>query len=486
MLVVAILLLLCVLGSKVAGRVGVPALLLFLVLGMLAGSEGPGGIAFDDPWLAQSLGVVALTCILFAGGLDTHWPSVRPVLWRAGVLSTLGVALTALLVGWFATVVLGFSWLQGLLLGAILSSTDVAAVFGVLRSKSIALKGRLKPLLELESGSNDPMAIFLTMGFTRLLVEPDAHLIDLVPMFGLQMVLGAALGYGMGRGMVALVNVLRLEYEGLYPVLTVALMLLTYAASAALGGNGFLAVYVAGLVMGNRTFVHKKSLTHFHNGLAWLMQITMFFTLGLQVFPSHLVLVAAGSLLVAVFLMCVARPVGVFASLLMSTFTVREQLMIAWVGLRGAAPIILATFPMLAGEPQAATIFNVVFFTVLTSVLLQGTSLPRVAKWLGVDAPLVETPRFPLDFEPIGRTNGELVDIAIPRHAVAVGRRIMKLGLPQGTLIVLLRRHDEYLIPSGQTVLEVGDTLLVLADKHDLATVRALLAAPVSSEPHTG
>jgi cell volume regulation protein A len=395
------------------------------------------------------------------------------------------VALTALLVGWFATVVLGFSWLQGLLLGAILSSTDAAAVFGVLRSRSMALKGHLKPLLELESGSNDPMAIFLTIGFTRLLVEPDAQLLDLVPMFCLQMALGAALGYGMGQGLVALVNVVRLEYEGLYPVLTVALMLLTYGASAALSGNGFLAVYVAGLVMGNRPFAHKKSLTHFHNGLAWLMQITMFFTLGRQVFPSHLVPVAAGSMLVAAFLMGVARPVGVFASLLMSAFTVREQLMVAWVGLRGAAPIILATFPMLAGEPQAATIFTVVFFTVLTSVLLQGTSLSLLARWLGVDAPLVETSRFPLDFEPTGRTNSDLVDITLPRNAAAVGSRIMELGLPQGTLIVLLSRNATLLIPSGRTVLEAGDTLLVLADKHDLDAVRALLAAPASSDPHT-
>jgi cell volume regulation protein A len=374
--------------------------------------------------------------------------------------------------------------LQGLLLGAILSSTDAAAVFGVLRSKSIALKGRLKPLLELESGSNDPMAIFLTIGFTRLLVEPDAQLTDLVPMFCLQMALGAALGYGMGRGMVALVNGLRLEYEGLYPVLTMALMLLTYGVSATLGGNGFLAVYLAGLVMGNRAFVHKKSLTHFHNGLAWLMQITMFFTLGLQVFPSHLVPVAAGSLLVAGFLMFVARPVGVFVALLMSGFTVREQLMVAWVGLRGAAPIILATFPMLAGEPQAETIFNVVFFTVLTSVLLQGTSLPRVARWLGVDAPLVETFWSPLDFESIRGINSDLVDITLPPTATTVGRRIMELGLPQGTLIVLLSRHDDYVIPSGQTVLEAGDTLLVLVAKHDLDAVRALLTAPTSSEPH--
>jgi cell volume regulation protein A len=480
---VAALLFCSVLGSKASGRLGVPSLVFFLMLGMLAGSEGPGGIAFDDPWLAQSLGVVALICILFAGGLDTSWEQARPMVWPALALSTLGVSLTALSVGWFATAILGFSWLEGLLLGAIVSSTDAAAVFGVLSSRSIALTGGLKPLLELESGSNDPMAIFLTLGLTRLLVDPSAHLVDLVPTFFLQMALGAVVGYGMGWGIVVLVNGLRLEYEGLYPVLTVALVLFTYGATAALGGNGFLAVYLAGLVMGNRTFIHKRSLIHFHNGLAWLMQIAMFFTLGLLVFPSHLVPVAAVSLLVAVFLMFVARPVGVFLTLLPTNLRWREQLMVAWVGLRGAVPIILATFPRLAGVPQAEMIFNVVFFIVLTSVLLQGTSLPLVAKWLGVDAPVAERPRYPLDFEPTGRMPSDLVEIAIPPGAAIGGKRILEVGLPPGALIVLLSRHEEFLVPNGGTVLEAGDTLLVLVDKGKLTEVRTLLEAVQPSTP---
>jgi cell volume regulation protein A len=281
----------------------------------------------------------------------------------------------------------------------------------------------------------------------------------------------------MGLAMVALINVVRLEYEGLYPVFTVALVLLTYGASAVIGGNGFLAVYIAGLVMGNRSFIHKKSLRHFHNGLAWLMQITMFFTLGLLVFPSRLVPVAGVSFLVAAFLMFVARPVSVLAILLPTSFSLREQLMIAWVGLRGAVPIILATFPLLAGIPQAERIFDVVFFTVLTSVLLQGTSLSRVASWLGVDAPLVETLRSPLDFEPVGLMNSDLVEIAIPPKAAVVGKQIVELGLPPGALIVLLSRNGEFLIPSGGTVLDVGDRLLVLAETRELAAVRALMEA---------
>ncbi len=483
LLAAALLLGLSVLASKASSRLGVPALLLFLLLGMLAGSDGPGGIEFDDAWLAQSLGVVALVFILFAGGLDTRWEQVRSVIWPAFVLSTLGVALTALLTGWFATVVVGFSWLEGLLLGAIVSSTDAAAVFGVLSSKRISLKGRLKPLLELESGSNDPMAIFLTMGLTQLLVEPEPRVIDLVPMFFLQMTLGAALGYGMGRLMTTLVNSLRLEYEGLYPVLTTAFVLLSYGAGTIAGGNGFLAAYLAGLVMGNYPFIHKRSLMHFHNGLAWLMQITMFFTLGLLVFPSRLVPVAGVSLLIAVFLMFIARPVVVFVTLLPTALTWREQLMVSWVGLRGAVPIILATFPMLAGVPQAEMMFNVVFFTVLTSVLLQGTSLPVVAKWLGVDAPLPEKPLYPLDFVPTGHENSDLVEISVPSNGAAAGKQIVELGLPPGALIVLVNRADEFLVPSGGTVLEAGDKLLVLTDKGELSSIRAQLEAEQLPDP---
>ncbi|MCC2626510.1 MAG: putative Potassium/proton antiporter, partial [Thermomicrobiales bacterium] len=286
LLAAAGLLLLSVIASKAFGRMGIPALLLFLGIGMLAGSDGPGGIHFDNPWLAQSLGVVALTFILFAGGMDTEWASVRRVLGIGISLSTVGVAVTAGLVGWFATTALNMSWFEGLLIGAIVSSTDAAAVFAVMRSRYVGLRGPLKPLLELESGSNDPMAVFLTIGLISLITGQSSSPLDLVPMFIRQMVLGATIGYGIGKLMVLLINRLRLEYEGLYPVLTLSLVLLTYSGSAWLGGNGFLAVYIAGLMMGNSQFVHKRSLTRFHDGLAWLMQITMFLALGLQVFPT--------------------------------------------------------------------------------------------------------------------------------------------------------------------------------------------------------
>src|SRR6185295_1976295 len=341
--------------------------LLFIVLGMLAGSDGPGGIPFDDAHLAQSLGVVALALILFSGGLDTEWASVRPVLGKGLALSTVGVLITAILVGLFAKVVLGFSLLEGVLLGAIVSATDAAAVFSVLRARSVGIKGHVRPLLELESGSNDPMAVFLTTGLIGIMTHPGESVFSLIPMFIQQMALGAALGYAMGKLIVLTINRLALEFEGLYPVLTLSLILLTYGAVAALGGNGFLSVYIAGLIMGKNDFIHKRSVTRFHDGLAWLMQIAMFLALGLLVFPSHLLPIVGLGLLSSLFLMLIARPVSVLVTLAFSRMGLNEKLMISWVGLRGAVPIVLATFPLLAGMPKSEIIFDLVFFIVLTS-----------------------------------------------------------------------------------------------------------------------
>lgn len=479
--IAAILVILSVVASKASSRLGVPALILFLVIGMLAGSEGPGGIAFEDFRLAQTVGVVALIFILFSGGLDTDWQSVRPVLWQGLTLATVGVLITALTLGWFATLVFGFSLLEGALLGAIVSSTDAAAVFAVLRSRGAGLKGRLAPLIELESGSNDPMAVFLTTGLITLLLNPAASIVDLIPMFVLQMSLGAAMGVGMGRGMTLLINRARLEYDGLYPVLLLALVLLTYGATAAIGGNGFLAVYLAGLVMGNRDFVHKRSLMRFHDGLAWLMQIAMFLTLGLLVFPSRLVPVMGIGLLIAMFLMLIARPIAVFICLAPSRMSRAEKTMVAWVGLRGAVPIILATFPLLAGIPQADAIFHLVFFIVLTSVLLQGTSLPVVARWLGVAAPVA--PRhYPAEYVPAVNLSSQVVEVAIPPDSPIVGRSIMELALPKGALVVLINRDGDSIVPNGSTVIQPRDTLLVLADRESLAALETIVAtAPATA-----
>ena len=471
----SVLLLLSVIASKASGRLGVPVLLLFLIIGMLAGSDGPGGIHFDNPWLAQSLGVVALVFILFAGGMDTEWANVRSQLGRGVMLSTLGVAITAGLVALFATTVLGMSWPEGLLIGAIVSSTDAAAVFAVMRSRYVSLRHPLKPLLELESGSNDPMAVFLTIGMISLITGASSSVTDLVPMFIRQMVLGAAIGYGTGKLMVMMINRLRLEYDGLYPVLTLSLVLLTYSASAWLGGNGFLAVYLAGLMMGNSDFIHKRSLLRFHDGLAWLMQIAMFLTLGLQVFPTQLVPIAGTGLLLALFLMVGARPVAVFLTLAPTSLTLREKTMVAWVGLRGAVPVILATFPLLAGVPQAHMIFNLVFFIVLMSVLLQGTSIPLVARWLRVDEPLQSR----VDASPVwdapSSLKSGLMEVTIPEASAAAGKRLLDLGLPKRTFVILVGRNGFCFVPDGSTVLEAGDSLLVFTDQASSLKLRALL-----------
>lgn len=474
LLTVSVLLVLAVVASKTSGRLGVPALLVFLIIGMLAGSEGPGGIHFDDPKAAQAVGVIALACILFAGGLDTEWRAVRPQAWRGLSLSTVGVAATTGALGGFLHHALGYTWLEGLLLGAIVSSTDAAAVFAVLRSRNVSLQGGLKPLLELESGSNDPMAVFLTIAAIHLTQEPSASLGDVVRMFGVQMPLGAVLGYGIGKGMVVLVNRIRLEYEGLYPVMTLALVLFAYSAATQIGGNGFLTVYVAGLVMGSGDFIHKRSLVRFHDGLAWLMQITMFVTLGLLVFPSRLLSVTDDGLLMAGFLMLVARPVGVFLSLFFAGMGLKEKAFVAWVGLRGAVPIVLATFPLVAGVPRADHFFNLVFFVVLASVLLQGTSIPSVARWLGLDAPL-DQGRALLGTLMTGGLREDLVEMRLPDSSPAAGKQLVDLGCPEGTLVALMRRGGETIVPTGATVLRAGDTVLLVGNREGIDQMRTIL-----------
>jgi len=469
----SILLLASVLASKVSDRFGVPALLVFLILGMLAGSDGPGGIYFDDPALAQFIGVIALILILFSGGLGTKWDRVRPVVKEGLLLSTLGVSITALAVGLFASLLLGLSLVEGLLFGSILSSTDAAAVFSVLRSRGVSLKGRLKPLLELESGSNDPMAVFLTVGLIRLLANPDASPASLIGLFVLQMLVGAVLGYGMGKVMQFLVNRLRLGYEGLYPVLTLSLAVLTYGLTDSIGGSGFLAVYLAGIVLGHHDVIHKKSLLRFHDGLAWLMQIAMFLTLGLLVFPSRLVPIMGVGLLIAACLIFIARPVSVFVGLLPSALSWRDKTFVSWVGLRGAVPIILATYPLLARLPQADLIFNVVFFAVLTSVLLQGTSIPVIARLLKVDAPAPARRVYPIEYTPMGGLKSELKELPVPPNSKIAGKAIVELELPADFLVLLVARGGDFLVPSGGTVLHSGDTLLVLSEKVSFDEVQA-------------
>lgn len=476
LLLVSILLLLSVLISKASGRLGVPALLLFLAIGMLVDLANPDRNGFGNVQLAQSLGILALVLGVFAGGIETDWASVRPVLRKGLALSTVGVLLSALMVSLFVCTAFGFSLLEGLLLGAIVSSTDASTVFSLLRGEKVQLRGQLKPLLELESGSNDPMAFFLATGTTYLLTHPEASPFSLVPQFVMQMTLDAVLGFAIGRGAVWLVNHLRLEHDGLYPVMTVAVVLLAYSATYVLGGNGFLAVYVAGLVMGNQEFIHKRSLVRFHDGLAWLMQIVMFLTLGLLVVPSRVMAIWPRGLVLVFFLALVARPVSVFLTLAPSKLDRQEKTLVAWAGLRGATPIVLATIPLLAGVSKAPHIFDLVFFVVVTSVLLKATSLRRVARWLGLEEPVTKKRKYPLEFVRTSGGKTDLMELPLPLDSPAVGCAIVELGLPKGTLVVLVGRGDEFMIPSGSTVLERGDSLLVLADRESLMETKRILA----------
>lgn len=469
------LVIISILANKVSGRLGVPSLLIFILVGMLAGSEGPGGIQFDNPFIAQSIGVVALSLILFSGGIDTRWSEVKPVFSKALALSTAGVAITALIISIASVLLLGFSPLEGFLLGAIVSSTDAAAVFATLRSRRASLKGDVRPLLEFESGSNDPMAIFLTIGAVMLLTQPGTSMFALIPLFVQQMAIGGLFGYGFGRITVWLINTLKLEYEGLYAVLTLCMALFIYSMTAVLGGNGFLAVYIAALVIGSSTIVHKRSLIRFHEAIAWLMQITMFLALGLFVFPSQLLPILVPGIIISLILIFIARPVAVYLSLLPWKMNKNEKMMVSWVGLRGAAPIVLATFPLLAAVSQANMVFNLVFFIVITSAILHGTSIPFIARMLDLAAPAPSRSRFGMEMDQKEDQTNELIEMEIPHGSPVINKQIVNIGLPSGTLIVLIAKGKDQISPTGSTVIECKDTLLVLTATDKKNEVRQLI-----------
>jgi potassium/hydrogen antiporter len=458
------LLLISILAGKTSYKFGVPTLLFFLAIGMLAGSEGLLGIHFDDPQTAQFVGIVALNFILFSGGLDTDWGSIKPVLWQGVSLSTLGVLFTAVSVGLFVWSITDFTIYEALLLGGIISSTDAAAVFSILRSKSLGLKGKLRPTLELESGSNDPMAYFLTIAFLGLVSNPGQNAWGIVPMFFLQIILGAALGLLFGKLSKIVLNRIKLDFEGLYFVLMVGLMFFTFSATNFLGGNGFLAVYLAAVYLGNQDFIHKNSILKAFDGHAWLMQIVMFLTLGLLVFPSEVVPFIGIGVLISAFLIVVARPLAVFLCLLPFRTKFRNKAYISWVGLRGAVPIVFATYPLLAGIERADTIFNIVFFISVSSVLVQGTTLPLVAKWLHVSLPEKAKPLSPVDRLFHETIKSEMAEISIDGTKDIIGKRIVDLHFPKKAIIVMIQRDGRYIIPSGSTELMQNDKLIIVAE----------------------
>ena len=464
LLIGSVLLIISVLAGKTSYRFGVPVLIFFVLIGMLAGSEGIGGIYFDDPGIARFIGYVALNFILFSGGLETRWEVIKPVFWHGFTLSTAGVLITAVSVGFFVWAVTDFSFLEGLLLGSVVSSTDAAAVFSILRSKSIGLKKNLRATLELESGSNDPMAYFLTIALTGLLMEKDHTALSLIPLFIKQMVIGGAAGLIFGRLGKELINRIKLDFEGLYPVLVIALMFLTWSFTDFIGGNGFLAIYLAAVYLGNQYLIHKKTIMQVFDGLAWLMQIVIFLTLGLLVFPSNIIPIIGTGLLVAAFLMFIARPLSVFITLIPFKVKLRNMTFISWVGLRGAVPIVFATYPLLEGVGKADMIFNLVFFISLSSVLFQGTTLSLVAKWLHVAIPEKAKLKTPPDIELADSIKSELTEIEIDEKCPAVGKQIVELGFPRTAIIAVIKRKGKYITPNGSTVLEPDDRLVILAE----------------------
>jgi potassium/hydrogen antiporter len=463
LLIGSFLLLISIIAGKTSYKFGVPTLIFFLAIGMIAGSDGLG-IYFDDPKIAQFIGIVSLNFILFSGGLDTDWLSIKPVLWQGVTLSSLGVLLTAVTLGIFVWAITDFTIYEGLLLGAIVSSTDAAAVFSILRSNRLALKSKLRPTLELESGSNDPMAYVLTIAFLGLVVNQEKSFVSLIPLFLQQMIIGAIAGYFFGKVSTFIINKIKLDFEGLYPVLVIALMFMTFSTTDFIGGNGFLAIYICAVYLGNQDFIHKKSVLRVFDGLAWLMQIVLFLTLGLLVYPTQIVPVIGIGILISLFLIFIARPFSVLVSLIPFRMRMRRRIYISWIGLRGAVPIVFATYPLIAGIEKANMIFNIVFFVSVTSVLIQGTTLSVIAKWLHVALPERVKPKSSVELFLSDRAKTVMAEIEIPADCFAVGKEIIELHFPRTSLIAVINRDGKFITPSGSTVIEANDVLIVIAD----------------------
>lgn len=458
-----VLLLIGIVSSKFSVRLGLPVLVLFLAIGMLAGEDGPGGIEFDNFVTAHAIGTLALAVILFDGGLQTRRSALTHA-WKPSVLlATVGVLVTAAIAGAAASVILGVPPLSGLLLGSIVASTDAAAVFSVLRAQGFQLRERVAATLEIESGSNDPMAIFLTIGLVEVLSARMTLGPELLLLFITQMGVGAVVGVGSGWLAVHVINRINLNAPGLYPVLAGACGFVAFGAAAILGGSGFLSIYLAGVVLGNTRTVFQRGTFLFIDGLAWMGQITMFVVLGLLSTPTEILPVAGQGIVIAAVLILVARPLATLPLLWPFGFSWREQALIAWVGLKGAVPIILATFPLLFGLEDARLIFNVVFFVVLVSAILQGSTLAFFATKLGLREEKAPAPAVSLELMALRNVNADVVDYTIPSDSRLVGTAVRDLRLPDGAVLAMIARGDQLIAPRGGTELRSGDHLFVIA-----------------------
>ena len=473
LLVGSILMLAGIMAGKVGTRFGVPALLLFLITGMIFGSSGLG-IQYKDAGHTQFVGMIALTVILFFGGLETKFIEIRPILGPGITLSTLGVLLTTVSFGGFLYGMdqLGFAPVHftfpiALLLAATMSSTDSASVFALLRSKNMHLKEGLRPILELESGSNDPMAYMLTIALIQYVTGGSAGSIGSILLtFLLQFSVGGLLGYAMGWLTVKFLNKANIGNEALYPILLLCAVFLTFSATTLLQGNGYLAVYIMGVVVGNKKVIHKKSIVTFFDGLTWLLQIALFIILGLFVDAHNLLPIAGFALLAGLFMIFVARPLAVHLCLVFfPSISMRGRWFLSWVGLRGAVPIIFATYPLMSQVEGAETLFNIVFFITLLSLLIQGSTMPAVARLLKLDEEAKnEVSLFGVEIPQ--HTGAQMVEREVTNEMLSDGRLLMEIDLREEELVILVRRGDNYMVPKGKLALEVGDILLIVFEQH--------------------
>jgi cell volume regulation protein A len=447
-------------GALLADRVRVPGLLLFLGLGMIAGSQGIGGIEFSDAELARTLGTIALVLIIFEGGLTAGWSEIRPVLGTAASLATLGTALTAVIAGLAAKLLFGLSTLEGMLVGAAIAATDSAAIFAVLRRSN--LEKPLARALEGESGMNDPVALLLVIGFIEWIQDPSFGFAQMAELLVLKLALGAAIGLALGWIAVRVLDRIDLPSDGLYPVATIAIAGLAYGLPETVHGSGFLAVYLTALALGSARIPARRTVVGFHQGLGWVAQIALFILLGLLVFPSSLDDVALDALALSAVLIFVARPVAAFAATIFAPLNPREQLMLGWAGLRGATPIWLATFPVVAGVGAGSELFAIVFFVVVTSTLVQGASFEPLATRLGLTTDEPALPRRLLESGRIRRMGGDVIAYRIPEGAAIAGHRVRDLELPREALVNVIVRDGNAMPPRGSTELHEGDELHIL------------------------
>ncbi|MEZ3589683.1 MAG: potassium/proton antiporter [Muribaculaceae bacterium] len=474
MLAVAALLFISVLVGKAGNRFGMPALLLFLGVGMLAGTDG-FGLQFDSAAAAQFIGMISLSVILFSGGVDTKFRDIRPVLAPGIVLATVGVLITTAVTGTFIYYLMrlllpdySFGWAESMLLAAIMSSTDSASVFSILNTSRTGLKQHLKPTLELESGSNDPMAYLLVILLIGI-IENGGEITSAIwaqsaLMLVKQLSLGAIGGVAIGYASVWVVNRMRASNEFLYPVMVIACVFFAFTLTDLVGGNSYLAVYIAGLVVGNCKLALKRTITTFFGGFTWLVQIIMFLSLGLLVNPRELLHIILPGCLLGVFMIVVARPVAVFASLLpFKRFTLKARLYVSWVGLRGAVPIIFATYALMSPQVEHARfMFNLVFFITILSLIVQGTTVNSMAVWLGLKAPYREK-EFNVDLP--DEISAAMQEMPVTATLLVDGNALKEIQLPPDTLVILVKRDGKYLVPTGNTRLYLGDTLLVIAEE---------------------